>query len=276
MMPLKSAAAEPFSPKDFELKQKGVTKFTHGAERGQDLVAPEIEAESAEDKARRVRNDLAVGVTTWSGAGAGRGGWKAMARGETEFWGYGDRRHTGMTDQERFHFDLSGFFVRPAVLSPAEVAVLRAQVHSITHDPYSLPPSERKCPGGASSMLIDHPKIIEVLHEIIGPEVRLEAAGCMWRESGEREESGQGWHNGGPRSTDPIMGYRYHDGIIHAGMVRVIVELSDVKVGDGYVVPSARAPCLCTTSCDAPDSRVRACALSWSVVSGSGSVINRI
>ena len=55
----------------------------------------------------------------------------------------------------------------------------------------------------------------------------------MWRSKGEREESGQGWHNGGPRSTDPIMGYRYHDGIIHAGMIRVVVELGEVKLGDG-------------------------------------------
>ena len=72
-----------------------------------------------------------------------------------------------------------GFFVRPAVLSADEVAALRKQVHTIAFDPYSLPPSERKCPGGVASMLIDHPKVIEVLREIIGPEVRLEAAGSM-------------------------------------------------------------------------------------------------
>ena len=65
------------------------------------------------------------------------------------------------------------------MLSADEVAALREQVHTIAFDPYSLPPSERKCPGGVASMLIDHPKVIEVLHEIIGPEVRLEAAGSM-------------------------------------------------------------------------------------------------
>ena len=37
------------------------------------------------------------------------------------------------------------------------------------------------------------------------------------------------------------MGYRYHDGIIHAGMVRVIFELSDVKKTDGatHFIPGA-------------------------------------
>ena len=90
-------------------------------------------------------------------------------------------------------------------------------------------------------MLIDHPKVIDVLHEIIGPEIRLEAAGCVWRKKGQSHGE---LHGGGPRQIDPIFGYRVQNGRIHAGMVRVIFELSGVNKGDGgthFIVGSHKA-----------------------------------
>ena len=74
-----------------------------------------------------------------------------------------------MTEEERFRFDLAGFLVRPAILRPDEVAAIVDQADRIQHNPESLPPEHRAIPGGAASLLIDHPKVIEVLHEIIGP-----------------------------------------------------------------------------------------------------------
>ena len=44
-----------------------------------------------------------------------------------------------MTDSERFHFDLAGFVVRPAILAPDEVAAIVDQIDRIKHDPESLP-----------------------------------------------------------------------------------------------------------------------------------------
>ena len=90
----------------------------------------------------------------------------------------------GLTDEERFRFDLTGFMVRPAILSKDEVAAIVDQIDRIKHNPESLPPEHRAVPGGPASVLIDHPKVIDVLHEIIGPEIRLEAAGCVWRKKG--------------------------------------------------------------------------------------------
>ena len=90
-----------------------------------------------------------------------------------------------------------------------------------------------------------------MLHEIIGhKQVRLEAAGAQWRVRGEREGAGpdglsQGWHNGGPGAyTNPIMGYHYKNGVIHAGMIRVIFELGDVKQADGatHFITGSRPP----------------------------------
>jgi hypothetical protein len=136
-----------------------------------------------------------------------------------------------MTDEERFHFDLAGFLVRPAILAREEIAAIVDQIYRIKHDPESLPPEHRAVPGGPSSVLIDHPKVIEVLHAIIGPEVRLESLFCVWREKGTSH--GQGLHGGGPSQIDPIFGYRFLNGRIHAGMVRVVFELTDVKPEDG-------------------------------------------
>ncbi|MSS71876.1 MAG: hypothetical protein EXS64_10350 [Candidatus Latescibacteria bacterium] len=146
-----------------------------------------------------------------------------------------------MTDEEKFRFDLTGFLVRPAILTPEEIASVRDQVYRIKHDPDSLPPEHRAMPGGAASVLIDHPKVIEVLHEIIGKDVRLEGSYCVWRKKGEMHGP---LHGGGPQQADPIFGYRCLNGRIHAGMVRVVFELTEVRKGDGgthFLVGSHKA-----------------------------------
>ena len=135
-----------------------------------------------------------------------------------------------MTDEERFRFDLTGFLVRPAILTPGETATIVEQIDRIAHDPESLPPEHRAVPGGPASLLIDHPKALEVLHEIIGPDIRLENSSHVWREKGQ---SHGGLHGGGSQQADPIFGYRASNGRIHAGMVRVVFELSDVAKTDG-------------------------------------------
>ncbi|HCN07763.1 MAG TPA: hypothetical protein DIT01_07495 [Lentisphaeria bacterium] len=49
---------------------------------------------------------------------------------------------SGMTDEERFRFDLTGFIVRPAILAPDEIAAIIDQIDRIKHDPESLPEQE--------------------------------------------------------------------------------------------------------------------------------------
>ena len=110
-----------------------------------------------------------------------------------------------MTEEERFRFDLAGFLVRPAILSKTEVEEISDQIDRVKHKPESLPPEHRDVPGGASSVLIDHPQVVDVLHEIIGPDIRLEGCGCIWRKRGEAHG---GLHGGGPGQGDPIFGYR--------------------------------------------------------------------
>ena len=107
--------------------------------------------------------------------------------------------------------------MRPAIITPEQVAAIRDQVIRINRDPESLPPEQRNVPGGAASLLVDHPAVIGVLQEIIGLEIRLEAPGCVVREKGQRHGE---LHGGGPQQINPIFGYRTQDGKIHAGKPR--------------------------------------------------------
>ena len=134
-----------------------------------------------------------------------------------------------LTDEERFRFDLTGFLVRPAILTADEVKEIREQIYLIKHDPESLPPEHRDVPGGPSSVLIDHPAVVDVIEEIISKDFRLENCSCVWRNKGEAHGE---LHGGGPRQIDPIFGYRVQRDQIYAGMVRVIFEFTDIRMED--------------------------------------------
>ena len=134
-----------------------------------------------------------------------------------------------LSEEERFRFDLTGFLVRPAILNSDQITAIVEHIDRIQHDPQSLSPAERDVPGGPSNVLIDHPQVIDVLTEIIGPDIRLENCSCIWREKGQAHG---GLHGGGPQQADPIFGYRVKNGRIHAGMVRVIFELTDIAMQD--------------------------------------------
>ena len=99
----------------------------------------------------------------------------------------------------------SKFLIRPAIIKPEEVASIRAQVLAIHRDPMSLPAEHRHVPGGPSSLLVDHPAVLGVVHEIIGPDVRIENPNCVVREKGQMHGE---LHGGGPTQIDPIFGYR--------------------------------------------------------------------
>tara|TARA_B100000029_G_scaffold516253_2_gene628034 strand:+ start:31112 stop:31918 length:807 start_codon:yes stop_codon:yes gene_type:complete len=134
-----------------------------------------------------------------------------------------------LTEEERFRFDLAGFFVRPAILTEAQIRAIREQIYLIKHNPQALPEEHQDVPGGPSSILIDHPAVVDVISEIISPNFRLENSHCVWRKQGE--EHGE-LHGGGPKQIDPIFGYRVQREQIYAGMVRVIFELTEIKIND--------------------------------------------
>ena len=82
-----------------------------------------------------------------------------------------------MTEEQKFIFDLKGYLLIPEVLKSSEIAALKAQIDTIRTDPESLPLHERRFPGGAASFLIDHPVVMDILHETLG-EVRIAVFNC--------------------------------------------------------------------------------------------------
>ena len=140
---------------------------------------------------------------------------------------------TPLTDEEKFLFDLKGYLRFPAVLTTDEIAAVKDQALRITHEPESLPAAERRLPGGAASMLIDHPAVLRVLLGIIGKldKIRLESAFVNYR---EQDDTRRPWspHAGG-RTLNPNYSYNFHAGQIYSGMTRVVWELNEVEHGKG-------------------------------------------
>lgn len=139
-----------------------------------------------------------------------------------------------MTDEEVTEFDLKGFILFPSVLSEAEIAPIKAQCEQLRENKDGLPPAEQCLPGGAASVLIDHPAIERVLHTIIDDDttkIRLENTFLSYRTI---DDGHRGWtpHAGGV-SVNPNYNYQYHDGRIHSGMTRVVWELNEVEEGKG-------------------------------------------
>lgn len=137
-----------------------------------------------------------------------------------------------MSQHDRVVFDLKGYIVKPAVLNAKEVKTLKEFVLQQKNNPESLPPHERYLPGGAFAKLIDRPEVMDVLLEVIDPDlakIRLENVFLSYRDRGEGE-----WKpHGGGRTTNPNYAYNFHDGRIYAGMTRVVWELSEVIEGKG-------------------------------------------
>ena len=137
-----------------------------------------------------------------------------------------------MTRHDRVVFDLKGYIVKPGVLDPDEVKVIKESVLQQKDNPESLPLHERYLPGGPFARLIDHPAVMNVLLEVIDPDpakIRLENVFLSYRQLGDGE-----WkpHAGG-RTTNPNYAYNFHDGRIYAGMTRVVWELDEVIEGKG-------------------------------------------
>jgi ectoine hydroxylase-related dioxygenase (phytanoyl-CoA dioxygenase family) len=148
----------------------------------------------------------------------------------------------GLTEEERFRFDLTGFLVRPAILSSTEVAEIRDYVDRFLQSPDSLPLNIRGMPTGPAEILIDHPQVVDAVQELVGPDIRLDFSFAVWRNQGE--DAGQALHQAARLQADPIFGYRVQEGRIFAGHVRVVFELTEITKEDGatqFLVGSHKA-----------------------------------
>ncbi len=139
-----------------------------------------------------------------------------------------------MTDYEKFIFDLKGFIVIPNVLTDEEITTVRAHVDAYSTEMDSLAEHERAPIAGPAEFLIDHPRVMGILQEIIDPNpdrLRLESV-FVSRRSADDEKDPWGPHVGGV-NLHPSMSYHYHNGRIYSAMTRVVWELNEVVKGEG-------------------------------------------
>ena len=137
-----------------------------------------------------------------------------------------------MTEEELFAFDLEGYLIVKGVLTPEEVAAL----HAI---------ALRQCRGEATASLhrsigasawgapcqalIDHPRVVPYLLELLGQKFRLDHDFCIVTRTGGRDQD----LHGGASERNPDHWYGYRDGVIRCGLTVVSYALSAVRPGDG-------------------------------------------
>ncbi len=148
-------------------------------------------------------------------------------------WGWPRTRPGGMTPEEKFTFDLEGYLVIKQALSAAEVAALNAIAEE-----RAPAPSEGRTYGRVFRVstwgppyraLIDHPRIVPYLVELVGPWFRLDHDFAIFMTKGGK---GQELH-GGETDENPDHWYRYRDGVMRSGLTVVTFFLSRANAGDG-------------------------------------------
>jgi len=134
-----------------------------------------------------------------------------------------------MTPEEKFIIDLDGYMVFKNVLSADQVTQMNTFIDSDC--------SKGRRPSLWSEpfkQLIDHPKILPYLLELIGPNVRLDHDYAIFMDKGDRKGGLHGGEDGGrPGGHEGDHWYKYRDGIMRTGLCVVSYMLADAAQGDG-------------------------------------------
>ena len=138
-----------------------------------------------------------------------------------------------MTPEEKFTFDLQGYLVVKGVLGPAELAALNAIAEQRSAAARDGRPYRRafrvSAWGPPYQALIDHPRIVPYLVELVGPRFRLDHDFAIFMTKGG---TGQELH-GGESEENPDHWYRYRDGVMRNGLTVVTFCLTHARAGDG-------------------------------------------
>jgi hypothetical protein len=137
-----------------------------------------------------------------------------------------------MTEEELFIFDLEGYLIVKQALSPAEVAALYAialQKSATADRPAYHREFGASAWGDGYRALIDHPRIVPYLLDVLGPKFRLDHDYCIFARKGGRDQD----LHGGATSKNPDHWYGYRDGEVRSGLTAVTFVLSAARAGDG-------------------------------------------
>ena len=133
-----------------------------------------------------------------------------------------------MTGEEKFQVDLEGYLIIKGVLTADEVAEMNAFIDkgemkgrpSLWGEPFKR--------------LIDHPKILPYLVELLGPNVRLDHDYPIFMKNGDRLGRLHGGEDGGgPGGPEGDHWYKYRDGVMRNGLCVMTYNLADAPEGAG-------------------------------------------
>jgi hypothetical protein len=137
----------------------------------------------------------------------------------------------GLTPEEKFLFDLQGYLVIKNVLTPGEVA----EMNRIADEKFPRPEgatgqrnSRVSLWGPPFQALIDHPRIVPYLLELIDSKFRLDHDYCIFMSQGDQ---GGNLHGGEGHEGDHW--YKYRDGRMRNGLCVVTFFLTPAAEGDG-------------------------------------------
>ena len=145
-----------------------------------------------------------------------------------------------MNDRQKYLFDLQGYLLVEDVLSHSAcddaIGKIKARAKPMekTPDGYDANGTWENVAGLYEAgepfiQLINHPKITEVLFEIIGPALRCESCYSFVRHKGCPPFEMHGGHRGGR------VNFRYavNNGQIYTGLTVVSIALQDIREADG-------------------------------------------
>lgn len=141
-----------------------------------------------------------------------------------------------MTDEQRYLFDLQGFLVLPGVLKADELDTMQRQMTELgPAEPQNNPEQSRfhkfLAWGPLWRNLIDHPAILPVLFDLLGPKFRLDHAyGMAMRAGGQ--QGGEGLHHEAGMFQHGAY-YVTHRDRMHNGLIVVSWAITDAPLGSG-------------------------------------------
>ena len=136
-----------------------------------------------------------------------------------------------MTPEEKFLFDLNGYLVIKNVLSPAELTDLNKIADEKSAGKPGVRESRVSKWGAPYQALIDHPKVLPYLVELIDASFRLDHDYCIFMPKGE---ASQNLHGGEGHEGDHW--YKYRDGRMLNGLCVLTYFLTPAAAGDGGFV----------------------------------------
>jgi len=132
-----------------------------------------------------------------------------------------------LTNEEKFIVDLEGYLVIKNVLSKDEMMEMNQVIDNGNRNGS---PSRW---GKLFNRLIDHPKILPYLIELIGPSVRLDHNYAVFMQNGSSGSRLHGGEDGGGYREEGDHWYKYRDGVIRNGLCVMAYNLTPAKLGDG-------------------------------------------